>query len=238
MQFNPADKSISLIADIDFLLYGKGNTFNPAYSIEDRTRNINTAWDEAVAELYKADPNHKWDDTTNADLPFATLNLVANQDHYTLLDSALVIHRIRMKAPSGDWITLTPKLRSELTDSELASTGNPSSYYKIGGVIFPVPVPTYGATLGVELEFQRGANHFLITDTSKEAGFNPMFHQVLSVSAALRYAVSNGLTDKALILSQQKAAIVSAMREHYERRSPDEKPKLRLKRPSVAKYGL
>lgn len=239
MQFNPSDKSLSLIADIDFLLYGSGDTFNSAYSLADRTRNINIAWDEAVAILYTADPNHKWDDTTNADLPFATLDLVANQDHYTLLDSALVIHRVRIKDPSGaNWVTLTPKLRSELSDSELASSGNPSYYHKIGGVVFPIPVPNYGVAGGVELEFQRGANHFLTTDTSKEAGFNPMFHRFLSIGAALMYAVANGMTDKSIILDKQKTAIAGAMREHYERRSPDERPKFRLARRSIGSYGL
>lgn len=238
MQFNPADKSNSLIADIDFLLFGTGDTFNSTYSLADRTRNINNVWDEAVAILYKADPGHKWDDTTNADLPFATLDLVANQDSYTLLDSALVIHRVRMKDQNGKWLTLTPKLRLEMSDSDLESTGTPSAYYKMGGVIFPLPVPTYGYTGGVELEFQRGANHFLTTDTSKEAGFNPMFHKFLSVGASLEYAISNGMKDKLTILAQQKTAIAGAMREHYERRSPDERPKLRLKRSSVRGYGL
>ncbi len=186
-------------------------------------------WDEAVAELYKADPNHKWDDTSNSDLPFATLDLTANQDHYTLLDSALVIHRFRVKSPNGDWITLTPKLRSELDDSQLASTGTPDCYYKIGGVIFPVPVPNYGVSGGVELEFQRGANHFTISSTDAEPGFNSQFHQLLSVGAALRYAVANGMKEKAAFLGQLKTGIVSAMREHYERRSPDERPKLKKK---------
>lgn len=238
MQFNPADKANSLIADIDFLLFGDSATLNTVYSLTDRTRNINLAWDEVVAQLYQADPNHKWDDTTNADLPFATLDLTANQDHYTLLDSALVIHRVRMKSPSGDWVTLTPKLRSELSDSDLASSGNPAYYYKIGGVVFPVPVPDYGVADGVELEFQRGANHFTIASTTAEPGFNSQFHQILSVSAALRYALANGLEKKIAYLQAEKAAIANAMRTHYERRSPDERPKLRLRKPSVRTYGL
>lgn len=238
MQFNPTNKSNSLIAHIDFLLFGDGSTLNSTYSIVDRTRNINISWDSVVADLYKADPNHKWDDTSNSDLPFATLDLSSGLDHYTLLDSALVIHRFRIKTPTGKWQTLTPVLRSELSDSELEATGTPEKYYKIGGVIFPVPVPNYGYADGVELEFQRGANHFVTTDTTKEPGFNSQFHQILAIDAALMYAIANGLKEKAAFLGQQKTAVVSAMREHYERRSPDEKPKIKLKKPSVANYGL
>lgn len=238
MQFNPTNKAISLIADIDFLLFGDGETFNTSYSMADRTRNINISWDEAIAELYKADPNHKWDDSSNADLPFATLDLTGGQDHYTLLDSALVIHRVRMKDENGEMRTLTPSLRSELSDSELLATGSPTKYYKVGGVVFPVPVPTYSASDGVELEFQRGANYFLVTDTTKEAGFNPQFHQFLSIGASIRYAIANGMDEKLNFLNTEKEKIRTAMREHYERRSPDERPKFRLANKNVRRYGL
>jgi hypothetical protein len=238
MLFNPADKSNSIISHIDFLLFGDGSTFNTEYSLIDRTRNVNITWDEVVSELYKADPNHKWDDTTNSDLPFATTALLANQNHYDLLDSALVIHRVRMKDQSGKYVTLTPVLRRELTDSELESTGTPEKYYKIGGVVFPIPVPDYGATDGVELEFQRGANHFTISDTDKEPGFNSQFHQLLPVSAALMYAIAHGMSKKIQVLLSEKERIKTAMTEHYERRSPDEQPQIRLRRRSRNQYGL
>ncbi len=238
MQFNPTDKSKSIIADIDFLLFGSGETFNNDYSLPDRTRNVNISWDEAVAELYKADPNYKWDDTTNADFPIATIDLEAGQDHYTLLDTALVIHRVRVKDRNGEYKTLTPALRSELTDSELNATGTPDKYYKMGGAVFPVPVPDYGAAEGVELEFQRGANHFSTTDTDKSPGFNPQFHQFLSIGAALRYALANGMGKKVSQLSAYKEAIRASIKEHYERRSPDEKPRLKLRRENPRRFGL
>ena len=228
MVFNDTSTYQGLIQDIDFLLFGDGTYLNTAYSLADRTRNINLVWDEVVAELYKADPNHKWDDSSNSDLPFATNDLVSNQDHYTLLDSSLVIHRVRMKDQNGKLRTLTPAVRSELTDDELSSYGEPRKYYKMGGVVFPVPVPNYSQADGVELEFQRGANHFVVSDTSKQPGFNPQFHQILSVGAALRYAIANGMKDKAAQLRADKEALRIKMIEHYERRSPDEKPKLKL----------
>lgn len=237
MQFSDAATYQGLVQDIDFILFGSSAVFNTDYPLADRVRNINIVWDEAIAELYKADPNHKWDDTTNTDLPFATLALTANLDHYTLLDSALVIHRVRMMDKSGVLKTLIPVLRSELTDDELNSTGEPSKYYKIGGVVFPVPVPDYGATGGVELEFQRGANHFTAADTTKSPGFASQFHEFLSVGAALRYAIANGMKNKTAQLRADKEAIRNAMREHYERRSPDEKPKMKLKKANTH-YGL
>ncbi len=238
MQFNPSDKAVSLIGDIDFLLFGDSATLNTSYSLTDRTRNINVAWDEAVSILFRADPTYKWDDTTNADLPFATLDLTSSQDHYTLLESALVIHRFRVQDSNGDWVTLDPKLRREFTDEELSATGVPTSYYKIGGVIFPLPIPDYGVTGGIELEFQRGANHFTSADTTSAPGFNPQYHQYLSVSASLRYALANGMTEKVKMLENQKVAIAEAMRKYYELRSPDDRPQMELKKRSVSSYGL
>lgn len=238
MKFNPSDKSNSIIADIDFLLFSDGSELNTEYSLVDRTRNINIAYDEAITELFRADPNYTWDDTNNTDLPCATTALVSNQDHYPIKDSALIIHQVRIKNKSGKYKTLEPKLRREFTDSQMRSTGEPDSYYKMGGAIFPVPIPDYGASAGVEIEFQRGAEYFSTSDTDKSPGFNPQFHQFLSVSAALRYAISNDMTTKVSQLRADKQQIKDNIREHYRRRSPDERPRISLKKRSIKNYGL
>lgn len=213
MFFNSTDKSNSIIADIDFLLFGDSSTFNTDYSLLDRTRNVNISLDEVVSELFKADPNFMWDDTTNPDFPIATMTLEADKDHYTLPDESLVIHRMRVKDQNGEYVTLTPKMRRELTDSELNSTGTPDCYYKIDNALFPVPVPDYGATAGVELEFQRGANHFASTDVNVKPGFNPQFHQYLSVGASYRYALANGMKEKVSFLQAEKERIKLAIQE-------------------------
>jgi hypothetical protein len=238
MVFSDTTNKLGLIQDIDFLLFGSSAVQNTAYAIADRVRNLNSGWDEAVSELYKADPNFKWDDTTNSDFPLALVDLTANLDHYTLLDSMLVIHRVRVKDKNGDYKTLTAKNRAEFTDAELKATGEPDSYYKMGGAIFPVPIPDYGATDGVEIEFQRGGNYFAAADTTKTPGFNAQFHRFLSLSAALDYAVAAGLQKKISNLTALKEAMRVRMVQHYERRSPDAKPKISLKKGNVNRYGL
>lgn len=237
MKFNPTDKADSIIGDIDFLLFGDSSTLNTDYSLTDRTRNVNIALDEIVAELYRADPNYLWDDSTNTDFPFATIGITSGLDHYTVIDSTARIWSVRFKDQAGHFHTLTPRLRSEFSDDDLASSGTPHSYYKLGAAIFPVPVPNYDYALGVEITFQRGANHFTISSTDAEPGFNPQFHQFLSVSAALRYAKVHTMTKKIRELQAEKVLIQQAVKTHYERRSPDDRTRLRLKR-SPAKYGL
>lgn len=234
MEFNPTSKYNSIVGDIDFLLFGDSTTFNSDYSLADRTRNVNIAYDEIVAELYKADPNYKWDDSTNSDYPIAKTDLVADKDNYLLLDSALVVHRVRVLDPNGQWVTLTPMVRSEISDSDLSARGGtPDKYFKFGGGVFPLPVPDYGATKGFEIEFQRTGNHFATTDTTKSPGFNSQFHQLLSVKAAKRYALANGLPKKVTMLNDMEKEINAKMLEHYQLRSLDEKPRFKLKRSTV-----
>lgn len=238
MQFNPVDKSISIVADIDFLLFGDSSVFNTEYSLTDRARNVNIVLDEAVTEMFKADPNFMWDDTTNPDFPIATLDVDANRDNYVLPDASLVFNRVRIKDQNGKFRTLTPSTRRKMSDTDLDSVGTPDKYYKIDNAIFPVPVPNYSSTLGLEIEFQRGANHFSSTDTTKSPGFASIFHQILSVGAALRYAMSNGMKEKASFLTAEKEKIRLAIRDHYQGRSPDERPKLALKKQPISNYRL
>lgn len=238
MFFNPTDKSNSIIGDIDFLLFGDSTTFNDSYTLADRTRNSNITLDETVAEMFKADPNWDYDDTSNTDFPLATTDLEPNQDNYSFPDSTLVINRVRIKDKNGVLVTLDPVTRAELTDSELRATGTPSKFYKKGGSFFPVPVPDYGATDGVEVEFQRGANHFATTDTDVAPGFNSLFHQIIPVGAALRYAVGNGMREKVTFLKGMKDEIIKNIREHYQTRNKDEKPRFTLKRNPRRGTGL
>lgn len=238
MQFNnSSDTEVSLVSHIDFLLFGTGDTFNSDYSLADRTRNLNIAWDEVVVKLYQADPNFLWDDYSYTDFPIATTDLVSGQDHYELLESKLVIHRVRIKDRNGNFKTLDAKQRSEFTDSDLNSSGDPTGYYKIGNSIFPIAVPDYGYSGGVEVQFQRGANHFTTSDTTKQPGFNSQFHHLLAIKAAKTYAMANGLTEKVNILTQMENKLELEMLEFYQLRSPDERPKLSLKNRNMAIRG-
>ena len=238
MQFSDTTNYTGLIQDIDFLLFGDGTTFNEAYSLYDRTRNINLAYDKITALLFRADPNFLWDDTTNSDYPIATTALVSNQANYSLPDSSLVIHQVRVKDTNGDFTTLDPIQRREASDSDLNETGTPTSYYKIGKQIFLVPTPDYGVSNGIEFYFQRGANHFTSTDTTETAGFASIFHEYLSISAALRYAVANGMATKITVLRDMLQNITNNIEEYYRRRSPDRKPSLQLKKRDITQYGL
>lgn len=238
MVFSDTTDYQGLVQDIDFLLFGDGTTFNNDYSIEDRTRNINNAYNSVIADLFKADPNFMWDDTTNVDLPIATTTLVANQTNYQMPDKSLVVIRLRVHDKNGNMKTLEPVQRSELTDAELTETGEPRYYYKIDNAIFLAPVPDYGGAAGMELHFQRSGVYFADDDTTKTPGFASIFHNILSIKAALVYARANGMSEKVSVLKDMEQEIEHDIREHYQRRSPDKPPSLKLKNRSVNSYGL
>lgn len=233
LKFNPTNKEDSICADIDFLLFGNSSTLNTDYSLIDRTRNINISLDEVVSELFKADPNFMWDDTTNPDFPIAITT--TSNDHVTIADETLVVHRVRIKV-NNEYKTLTPVTRRELSDGDLNSSGTPDKYYKIDNAIFPIPVPA--SSIEYEIEFQRGANHFATSDTDKKPGFNPQFHQYLSVGASLRYALANGMREKVTFLQGEKERVRMMIQDHYSRRSPDDRTRLKLKKSNVSNYGL
>ncbi len=236
MEFSNTSEYSGLIQDIDFLLFGDGETFNTAYSLKDRTRNVNVAYDEIISELFKSDYTWQWDDTTYGNVPIATTTLVAGQENYTFPDSLAVIRRIRVSDRTGNLKTLDPVSRRDVSDGELDNQGTPSKYYKIGNAVFPVPIPNYGGT--IEAQFQRGANYFSHDDTDKKPGFTEHFHPFLSISAALRFAVANGMVQKASELRYEKELMKRAIREHYETRAKDQRPRLSLPVKSTKHYGL
>ncbi len=240
MQFSDSTNYSGLIEDIDFLIWGDGTEFHDNYSKEDRTRNINLAYDKAVVQLLKADPNWQWDDTNSEDLPIAEASLISGRDHYTFPIDLTMIHRLRVKDRQGDYKTLEPVSRRELSDDELNDNGVPDKYYKIGNAVFPVPVPDYGFDdgTGLEVQVQRNANYFDKDDTTKEPGFARQFHEYLSLDAARRYARAEDMHDKAKTLQVKLTELEEKMGEFYERRAKDEKPQLDVGETNVKHYGL
>lgn len=240
MQFSDDTNYSGLIEDIDFLIWGKGTEFHSNYSMEDRTRNLNLAYDKAVVQLLKADPDWQWDDTTSEDLPIAEASLIAGRKHYTFPADLSMIYRVRVKDRNGNFRTLEPVSRREISDSELDDKGTPDKYYKIGNSLFPVPIPDYGTgnNVGLEVQVQRNADYFDKSDTDKEPGFSRQFHEYLSLDAARRYARAEDMHDKAKTLQGQIQQKKEEMKNYYQSRAKDEKPQLDVGKTNPKHYGL
>ena len=67
---------------------------------------------------------------------------------------------------------------------------------------------------------------FISTDTTKEPGFNRLWHPVLAYGAAYDYAVANSRADKTQILFTEVERYRLLIEEHYARRRQDERSRL------------
>ena len=225
MQYASHANNQDLVSDARYW----SGTDSDTYPIEDLTRNANFALDKVVSLIFKSDRRWQWDDANNTDLNIATSDLVSGQYDYSFAVSHLKINRVRVKDTLGNWKTLEPVDRREITDTDLALTGTPTHYDKQVGSFFLHPIPNYGSTGGLEVEFQRGASYFTTADTTKEPGFAPQFHRLISLYAARDYCAVEGLIDRMTVIDQRIAALEMELAEFYATRDIDDRPKMTLK---------
>lgn len=186
---------------------------------------INSAVDRPTSLIMQYDRRWNWDDTNQTDLPIATADLVTNQQDYQLSVAFLEILRVELKDSNGNWTKLEPFNQSDLKYTTLTdyqkTAGTPIQYELIGSSVFLYPKPSYTQTASLKIYYQRPASYFISTDTTKQPGFNSMYHELVPLWASYQYATANGLKNS----NQLMAAIQlleDAMEEDYSNRLADE----------------
>ena len=201
------------------------------YPIKDITRNANLGLDKAVSLIMRADTRWKWDDINNTDLPIATTSLVSGQEDYPIAVTHLKIIKVRIKDSAGNWVSLDPTDRRDLSDYQLTATaGDPKRYSKIGNSIFLNPKPSYASSGGLEVQFQRGANYFAYDDTTKTPGFASQFHGLVSLYAALPYCEVNDLEKRAMKIRARIQEMEASLVDFYSSRDADTKINFSIRR--------
>jgi len=230
MVFNDAVNSQGLVQDINFLVNADENS----YPLADKCRNINKSYDEVVSLILQADGRWEFDDSNATDLPIANTNLVSAQQDYGLDTTFLIVQRVECQDSAGNWVPLKPISQSDIIKdgqsltSFMSSGGVPQWYDKVANSVFLYPAPNYNATGGLKVYFQRNISYFVPTDTTKVPGFNPQFHQILSVSAALDYATAKNLPQGLphgripTALTTKLDGLKANLQEYYSRKSKDE----------------
>lgn len=183
----------SLYADA---LFWSGATFDTFPIDPDFTRSANFAVQRITAVIQKCDNTWKYNDNnSSSELIDSSTNLTTT-NKYAISLVWLKIARVRVKDPNGNWVTLKKVTRDELTDAQLSAVGTPWAYYKLGKYIYLVGTPNYAASAGLEVQFQTVAELFVVADTTKEPGFAPQFHRLVSLLAALDFTDSNEMTKR------------------------------------------
>lgn len=212
---------------------GIANTDTTTYPLADFTRNANFALDRVSSLIMK------WDDTNNTDLPIATTSLVASQQDYGIAVGHLKVLKVRIKDQQGNWVSLDPINRRDLTDSQLTATaGDPKRYDKVGNSLFLYPKPSYASSGGLEVQFQRGASYFATTDTTKTPGFATHFHRLVSLYAALDYCETNDFDKRAAKIRANIQTLEAELITHYSSRDLDAKISLKIQNEDYGQIGL
>ena len=187
----------------------------------------------------KSDNVWEWDDTNNTDLPIATTSLVASQQDYGIAVGHLKVLKVRIKDQQGNWVSLDPINRRDLTDSQLTATaGDPKRYDKVGNSLFLYPKPSYASSGGLEVQFQRGASYFATTDTTKTPGFATHFHRLVSLYAALDYCETNDFDKRAAKIRANIQTLEAELITHYSSRDLDAKISLKIQNEDYGQIGL
>lgn len=239
MQFNSETNNLDLYSDARFWC-GISSSDTTTYPLADFTRNANFALDKVTALIFKSDGKWQWDDTVQtSELLDVNTALVANTQKYAVSVTWLKIGKVRVKDQQGNWITLEPADRRNLTDNQLTATaGNPKQYDILGNWLYLHPKPSYSLSGGLEIQFQRGASYFATTDTTKTPGFATHFHRLISLYAALDYCEVNSLDKRASKIRANIQTMEAELIQHYSSRDADAKVYLKIQNEDYGQIGL
>lgn len=219
MQFSDTSNSLGLIQDISFLL---GVDLNN-YLIADRTRNVNERYRMVWMMIFEAYGGWKWqDDNANA-TPYTDVNVVSGTAIGSLPTGTLTIREAQLK----DANIVYHRLQC-ITEQEYFDLGGDSVWNGITG--FPIyllpyedtwkliPAPNYSLSSALRIYFDADISAFVSSDTTKVPGFASPFHRMLSIGAALDYALSRKMQDKVSYLQNLWNDYEKRLRDFYSKR--------------------
>ena len=238
MQFSDSANLTGIVEEIDFYI----NTDSTSYPLKQKARNVNRRLDDVVSIILASDGRWEWDDSNQTDLPIGTSTLVNNQQDYEIAGATfLKITRVEVKDINGNYRKLEPIDQRNITTESLTefqkTAGKPLFYDKIGDSVFLYPKPSTAlvtASAGLKVYFKRIPSYFSYDDTTKTPGFAPLYHRILSVGAALDYAIANEMVNKINILTPIMAKLEQGLIDFYSSRSQDEQARMT---PRSENYG-
>jgi hypothetical protein len=225
MQISGHATSQDIISDISFLLGGGIDLNN--FKIADRTRCVNERNRMVWQMIFESYGGWKFMDDAVSDastgVPYADQTITSGTGLYALPTGALVVNGVFAKLTSdGSWTKLTPLTEEEFMqmggDGHFSSNGTTLYYMLQGDVIRLLPTPNFTTASGLRVFFDQDISAFATTDTTKVPGFASIFHRMLSIGAALDYALSHGMTDKVNYLSALWNDYEKRLRDFYSKR--------------------
>ena len=204
-----------------------------SFPVSDITTSSNRALERVTGLIRQAQGRWQWDDSNNPDYAIATTLLVADQQDYELDPTHYQIERVEVKDQDGNWSKLESIDQADLYNTSLTdflkTAGSPQYYDKVGNSIFLYPKPNYGQTASLKVFYERGPDYFETTDTTKQPGFNPLFHSLIPLWNAYDYAFINTLPILGSI-SERISLMEDDLKAYYSLRDKDEHLRLSTRR--------
>lgn len=232
MQFSDTSGKQGIVQDISFLL-GNGIDLN-AYTIADRTRNINLKLDLVWMIIFEAYGGWKFMDDGISDastgVPYADQTITSGTGLYGIPTAAITIDKMFFKNTSGGSFQQLQGLTHEEFykmggDAAFPSNGVPWAFLLQGDIIRLLPTPNFTLATALRVYFDQNMTLFTTADTTATPGFNRNFHRILSVGAALDYALSHGMADKVTYLTNLWNYYERGIGKFYEKRFKERFPK-------------
>ena len=233
IEYSDVTNKDGLLQFIEFTL-----GFPDGYITDNSTRKaqwtaiLNVCLDRTLHTLYSADGKFQFDDANHSKNPFITFELTINQKNYNLTNDEqgnliLDIHAVYARqSTTSPYYLLEPRdMQSEgdtvFTDG-ITRLGWPTSYDKTGNLIKLDYTPSATVENGLKALINREGSYFATSDTTKEAGFAGLYHEVLILEACYRYARANNLVVKETLkrdIGEMKEELI----EYQSRRARDER---------------
>lgn len=221
-----------------------------SYPIKAFTRNANLALDYINALILKADGNWEYQDTnTSGTLIDTSQTFSSGATSVSIVLTWLVIDRVRITDPNGNYVTLIRVDRVRQSDFALNQTaGTPVTYYLLGNKIYFDKPTNYAGT--IEVQYETGPSYFTDTDTTKTPGFAVQFHRLVSMLAARDYCAINDLQARVAQLSgiigtpvdltsnEPGSGLLKELMDFYAQRDQDEQPAIHLARDDYGQLSL
>lgn len=198
------------------------------------TGDVNVALDYIYACIFSVGGTWQFDDSNHTKYPILTTNLVASQRDYSfttdeqsnlILDIYKVVIATSSAATTFQEIFPLDVQSQSNADTEgfydgTNVTGVPYCYDKTANGFFLQPIPSYSATGGLKVYFNREASYFTVGDTTKKAGFAGLFHEYLALRPSWQYAYRQGLSS-AKALQVEMLAMEDKIKKYYGERERD-----------------
>jgi len=240
MQISGETNNLDLYSDARFLC-GILLTDTTTYPLADFVRNANFGLDKVNALAMKADGKWKFIDNNSATGMIDTsVALESGTPTYAIPITWLKMGRVRAKDAQGNFNTLTPVDRRQLSDSKLndSTGGNPKYYVQEGTVVRLLPTPNYDSTGGLEVQQQMGSTYFAYNATTTVPGFDSRFHRLISLYGAKDYCVVNSLNERSSFINAELLIMEQEFMVAISSRDSDQKATLIGKREDFGQRGL